>query len=109
MSINVLRLTAHVALLLLVLFPLSGCNENRERESKDREMLTRQVVLTDAGDQKIQAIKAVREVTGLGLKDAKDIVDSIPIVVISGLSVVESEVVASKLRKAGMTIELRNE
>ena len=99
----------HVALLLLVLLPVIGCAGSEHPEPAKAEVLTQKIVLTDAGDQKILAIKAVREVTGLGLRDAKDIVDSPPSVIMSGLSVEEAEVVASKLLKAGMTIEVRDE
>ncbi len=99
----------HVVLLLLVLPPVIGCDGNRQPERTEAEASTRKIVLTDAGDQKILAIKAVREVTGLGLKDAKGIVDSPPSVVMSRVSVEKAEVIASKLRKTGMTIDMRNE
>ena len=99
----------HLALLLVVLLPVIGCDGSKQPEPAKTEVLTQTIVLTDAGDQKIPAIKAVREVTGLGLRDAKDIVDSPPSVIMSGLSVEEAEVIASKLRKVGMTIEVRNE
>jgi len=98
-----------VAIFLLVLLPIIGCDGSKQTEPAKSEALTQTIVLTEAGDQKILAIKAVREVTGLGLRDAKDIVDSAPSVIMSGLSVEKAEVIASKLREAGMTIEVRNE
>ena len=97
------------ALLLLAMFPIIGCGGTPQPDSTELDGVTRQIILKDAGDKKILAIKAVREVTGLGLSDAKDLVDSPPSVVVSGLSVEEAEIVASALRKAGMTIEVRNE
>jgi len=99
----------HLCLLLVVLLPAISCDGSKQPEPARAEVLTQEIVLTDAGDQKILAIKTVREVTGLGLRDAKDIVDSAPSVIISGLTVEETEIIASKLRGAGMTIEVRKE
>ncbi len=66
-----------------------------------------EVVVTDAGERPIEAIKAVRAVTGLGLADAKALVDATPSVVASDLAAEEAERVAAELRAAGMTVELR--
>jgi large subunit ribosomal protein L7/L12 len=65
------------------------------------------VLLTAAGDQKIAAIKAVREITGLGLKEAKDLVDAAPKPVKEGVSREEAEVVAKKLQEAGASAEIK--
>ncbi|HEY8674545.1 MAG TPA: 50S ribosomal protein L7/L12 [Candidatus Dormibacteraeota bacterium] len=65
------------------------------------------VVLTGAGDAKINAIKAVREVTGLGLKEAKDLVDGAPKAVREGVSREDAEAAAAKLKEAGASVEIR--
>jgi len=65
------------------------------------------VVLTAVGDKKIQVIKAVREITGLGLKDAKDLVDSAPKPVKEGAAKEEAEEIKGKLEEAGATVELK--
>jgi len=65
------------------------------------------VVLTAIGDKKIQVIKAVREVTGLGLKDAKDMVEAAPKAVKEGAAKAEAEEVKAKLEEAGATVELK--
>jgi large subunit ribosomal protein L7/L12 len=65
------------------------------------------VVLTAVGDKKIQVIKAVREVTGLGLKEAKELVDSAPKPVKEGVSKEEAEELKSKLEEQGATAELK--
>ena len=65
------------------------------------------VVLTAAGAQKIQVIKVVRELTGLGLKEAKDLVDGAPKEVKTGVSKDEAAQVKSKLEAAGATVELK--
>ncbi|MDQ6952120.1 MAG: 50S ribosomal protein L7/L12 [Mariprofundaceae bacterium] len=65
------------------------------------------VILTAAGDKKIQAIKAVREVTGLGLKEAKAVVDGAPAPVKEGVSKDEAEEVKAKLEAAGASVELK--
>ncbi len=67
------------------------------------------VVATSAGDRKISGIKAIREVTRLGLKDAKDLADNVPSVIVSGFSKDQAETVANKLREAGMTVQVQSE
>jgi large subunit ribosomal protein L7/L12 len=64
------------------------------------------VVLKDAGANKINVIKAVREVTTLGLKEAKDLVESAPVNVKEGIAKAEAEGVVAKLKEAGATVEL---
>jgi large subunit ribosomal protein L7/L12 len=65
------------------------------------------VVLKEAGAQKIQVIKVVRELTGLGLKEAKDLVDGAPKEVKAGVSKDEAAQVKSKLEAAGATVEVK--
>src|SRR6267378_7639912 len=64
------------------------------------------VVLKEAGQQKIQVIKVVRAVTGLGLKEAKDLVDSAPKPVKEGVNQEEADSIKSQLEEAGATVEL---
>ena len=65
------------------------------------------VILKDVGAQKIQVIKAVREITGLGLKDAKAVVDGAPKEVKTGVAKAEAEEMKKKLEAAGATVELK--
>ena len=65
------------------------------------------VVLKDAGAAKIQVIKALREVTGLGLKEAKDMTDKVPANVKEGVKKAEAEEMKTKLEAAGATVELK--
>jgi large subunit ribosomal protein L7/L12 len=65
------------------------------------------VMLTSAGDKKIQVIKVVRELTGLGLKEAKDLVDGAPKAVKEGISKAEAEDVKKKLEEVGGGVELK--
>ncbi|WP_019519181.1 50S ribosomal protein L7/L12 [Faucicola boevrei] len=65
------------------------------------------VVLTGAGDKKVAVIKAVREITGLGLKEAKDLVEGAPQTVKEGANKAEAEELKKKLEEAGATVELK--
>jgi len=65
------------------------------------------VMLTGSGEKKIQVIKVVRELTGLGLKEAKDLVDGAPKAVKEGVTKAEAEEVQKKLVDAGATVELK--
>ena len=65
------------------------------------------VVLAGAGDKKIQVIKVVREITGLGLKEAKDLVDGAPKPVKESVPKAEAEAIKKKLEDAGGTVELK--
>ena len=65
------------------------------------------VILVGIGDKKIQVIKAVREVTSLGLKEAKDLVDNSPKPVKEGISKEEAEAIKAKLEEQGATVELK--
>jgi large subunit ribosomal protein L7/L12 len=86
---------------LLALVLLSSDASAQEATSFD-------VVLTATGSSKIQVIKVVRELTGLGLKDAKDLVEAAPKVVRSGLSRADAQSAQKKLEAAGASVELRS-
>jgi large subunit ribosomal protein L7/L12 len=65
------------------------------------------VVLKAAGDKKIQVIKVVREATGLGLKEAKDLVDGAPKAIKEGLSKEDANALAEKLKESGADVEVK--
>jgi large subunit ribosomal protein L7/L12 len=65
------------------------------------------VVLTNAGQQKIQLIKVVKDITGKGLKECKDLVDKLPAVIKAGVSPEEADDIQKKLVAAGAEVELR--
>lgn len=65
------------------------------------------VVLAAAGDKKIQVIKVVRELTGLGLKEAKDLVDGAPKAVKTGVAKEEAETIKAKLEEQGAKVEIK--
>ena len=65
------------------------------------------VVLTEIGQAKINVIKAVRELTALGLKEAKDLVDAAPKAIKENVSKEEAEATAAKLKEAGATVEIK--
>jgi large subunit ribosomal protein L7/L12 len=77
-----------------------GAAAEEEKDSFD-------VVLSAAGDKKIQVIKVVRAVTGLGLKEAKDLVDGAPGAVKEGAPKVEADSIKAQLEEAGATVELK--
>ena len=65
------------------------------------------VVLASAGDKKIQVLKVIREITGLGLKEAKDLVDSAPKPIKEGVSADEANEIKSKVEEQGGTVEIK--
>lgn len=71
------------------------------------EKTTFDVILAGAGDKKIQVIKVVRELTNLGLKEAKDLVDSAPKPVKEGVPKDEAEKIKAKLEEVGATVEIK--
>lgn len=75
--------------------------------AEEEEQTEFDVVVTSAGDKKIKVIKAVREVTDLGLKDAKALVDDAPNAVKEGIDKEEAEEIKGKLEEAGATVELK--
>ena len=86
--------------------PAAGAPAAGEEEGEE-ESTTVDVVLTGPGDKKIQVIKAVRAATGLGLKEAKALVDSAPKPVKEGLEREEAEKLKSDLEEAGGEVELK--
>ena len=77
-----------------------------EAPAAEEEKTEWAVVLKDIGDKKINVIKVVREITTLGLKEAKDLVESAPTNVKEGVTKADAEDVVGKLREAGATVEL---
>jgi large subunit ribosomal protein L7/L12 len=75
--------------------------------AEEEEKTEFDVVLTDVGANKIQVIKAVRELTSLGLKEAKDVVDSAPKAVKEGVAKDEAEAAKAKLEEAGAKVEIK--
>jgi len=73
----------------------------------EEEKTSFDVILTGAGDKKIQVIKVVRELTSLGLKEAKDLVESAPQPVKSGVNKEEAESLKTKLEAEGATVEIK--
>jgi large subunit ribosomal protein L7/L12 len=73
----------------------------------EEESTTADVVLTAAGDKKIQVIKVVRAATGLGLKEAKELVDSAPKAIKEGIEKDEANKLKAELEEAGGTVELK--
>ena len=65
------------------------------------------VILSDVGAQKIQVIKVVREITGLGLKEAKDLVEGVPKPIKEGVSKEEAEAIKKKLEEVGAKVEIK--
>lgn len=83
--------------------PAAGGGDAGEEEGGGKK----NVVLASPGGQKIAVIKAVREITGLGLKEAKDLVDAAPKPVKEGVEAEEAEEIKKKLEEAGATVELQ--
>ncbi len=80
--------------------PQAAAAEAEEKTSFD-------VILSAVGDKKIQVIKVVREITGLGLKEAKELVDNAPKPVKEGVSKEEAEAIKAKLEEQGATVEIK--
>ena len=76
-------------------------------EAAESEQTEFDAVLSSVGDQKIKVIKAVREITGLGLKEAKDLVDNAPKPIKEKVSKEEAEQVKEKLAEVGATVEIK--
>jgi large subunit ribosomal protein L7/L12 len=83
-----------------------GVPAGQEQEEAE-EQTEFNVVLTAVGDKKIQVIKAVRAITGLGLKEAKALVDSVPGAVKEGVSKEEADNVQKELEEAGASVEIK--
>ena len=87
---------------LAVAAPAAGGGEAATEEKTEFD-----VVLTAAGDKKIQVIKEIRTITGLGLKDAKDLVESAPKPIKEGVKKEEAEEIKKKVEEAGGTVEIK--
>ena len=83
----------------------SGADAGGGEAAEEKDSFT--IVLKDAGAQKIQVIKVLREVTGLGLKDAKDMTDKVPATVKEGVKKADAEEIKKKLEAAGAKVELK--
>ncbi|OGN25201.1 MAG: 50S ribosomal protein L7/L12 [Candidatus Yanofskybacteria bacterium RIFCSPLOWO2_01_FULL_43_22] len=83
--------------------PAAGGSEAGAAEEKDSYA----VILKEAGAAKIQVIKVLREITGLGLKEAKDLADKAPASVKEGVKKVDADEMKTKLEGAGATVELK--
>jgi len=86
--------------------PAGGAGGGGEAEAEE-EQTAFDVVLTGAGQQKIQVIKVVRAVTGLGLKEAKELVDTAPQPVKEGVNQEEADSVKAQLEEAGASVEIK--
>jgi len=86
--------------------PVAGGGDGAAAAAEE-EQTEFDAVLTDVGANKILVIKAVRELTGLGLKEAKDLVDAAPKAVKEGVAKEEAEQVKEKLAEAGATVEIK--
>ena len=87
--------------------PAAGAPSGDGAGGAEEEKTSFDVVLTAAGDKKIQVIKVVRAVTGLGLKEAKALVDEAPKPVKEGIEKEEAEKLRQELQEAGATVELK--
>jgi large subunit ribosomal protein L7/L12 len=95
--------TAAVAAPVAVAAPAGGGGGGEAEEEKS----SFDVVLSAAGDKKIQVIKVIRELTGLGLKEAKAVADEAPAPVKEGVAKDEADQMKAKLEEAGATVELK--
>jgi large subunit ribosomal protein L7/L12 len=84
-----------------------GAGAGGDGAAPEEEKTSFDVVLTGAGQQKIQVIKVVRAVTGLGLKEAKDLVDGAPQPVKEGVNQDEADSIRSQLEEAGASVEIK--
>ena len=89
--------TAAVAAVAVAAGPAAAAEEQTEFN----------IVLTSAGDKKVNVIKVVRELTGLGLKEAKDLVDGAPKPVKGGVSKADADALVTKLKEAGADVEVQ--
>lgn len=83
--------------------PAAGAGAEAAKEEKTEF----NVILAKIGDNKINVIKAVREITGLGLKEAKDLVEAAPKAVKEGVAKPQAEEIKKKLEEAGATVEIK--
>jgi len=86
---------------------VAGGMPSGQEQAEDEEQTEFNVMLTAIGDKKIQVIKAVRAITGLGLKEAKALVDSVPGAVKEGVSKEEADNIQKELEEAGASVEIK--
>ncbi|MCD6528568.1 50S ribosomal protein L7/L12 [bacterium] len=91
----------------VVAAPVAGAAPGAAEAAPAEEKSTFDVELKEVGDKKIEVIKAVRDITGKGLKEAKDLVDAVPQVVKGGVKKEEAEEIKKKLEAAGAKVELK--
>ena len=87
--------------------PTAGADSASEGGAKVEEKSTFNVVITGIGDNKIKVIKVVKELTGLGLKETKDLVDGAPKAVKENVAKAEADELKKKLEDAGASVELK--
>jgi len=87
--------------------PVAQSSAAGSESGSDESVSTIDVVLADCGQKKIQVLKAVREVTGLGLKEAKEVVDNVPKVVKEGVSKEDAEQIKKTLEEQGAKVEFK--
>ena len=85
----------------------AGAGAGAGAAAAEEEKTSFDVILTNSGDKKIQVIKVIRELTNLGLKEAKDIADTAPKAVKTGVSKDDADKIKAKLEEAGATVELK--
>ena len=88
----------------MAMAPVSGASSDGDEKDSNAPV---DVILKEVGDQKINVIKIVKEITGVGLKDAKDIVDGAPSTVKEGVKKEEADEIKKKLESAGAIVELK--
>lgn len=86
---------------------VAGAAPGAAAAAPEEEQTEFDVMLTEIGANKIQVIKAVRELTSLGLKEAKDLVDSAPKAIKTGVAKEEAEAAKAKLEESGATVEIK--
>lgn len=86
---------------------MSGAKGAGEDVAEKEEKTTFDVILSNVGDKKVQVIKVVREVTGLGLKEAKALVDTAPKPVKEGIKKEEAEQIKAKFEEVGASVEIK--
>jgi large subunit ribosomal protein L7/L12 len=101
-----LGIKAAAPMAMTATMPLAGAAGGAEAAPAE-EKTEFDVILTGFGDKKIQVIKVVRELTGLGLKEAKDLVEGVPKPVKEGVSKEEAATMKKKLEEAGGTVEIK--
>ncbi|MCI4626047.1 MAG: 50S ribosomal protein L7/L12 [Candidatus Magnetoovum sp. WYHC-5] len=82
-------------------------DSGQDEKPKEEEKTSFDAILASVGDKKIQVIKVVREITALGLKEAKDLVDNAPKEIKTGVTKEEAQAIKAKLEEQGATVEIK--